>query len=156
MDFRFLRVLEILKEWISVAVDLVTVLVAILTFLRARQVGGWKAFGLGPAPQGDAETTAENIKRLIAEAVPGASPESKQYLLLKEYHAQGIAQSKISFWFSLVFATLGFAVIVSGLLAFQSDKDFSKQAGSFVPIIAGTIIDASQVCFSFSRTKRGS
>ena len=46
MDFRFLRVLELLKEWISVAVALVTVLVAILTFLRARQVGGWKAFGL--------------------------------------------------------------------------------------------------------------
>ena len=30
----------------------------------------------------------------------------KQYLLLREYHAQGLAQSKISFWFSLIFAAL--------------------------------------------------
>ena len=97
--------------------------------------------------------THEDIKRLIAEAVPEASPEDKQYLLLREYPAQGIAQSKISFWFSLVFAALGFGVIVSGLLALQADKEISKQAGSFIDMLAGTIIDSVSALFFVQSNK---
>jgi hypothetical protein len=134
-----------LRDWISAFVGLITAGVAVLTFLRARKLGGWKAFSSGTSP--DLEAEAEKIKRLVTEALPEATPESRQYLLLREYHAQGIAQSKISFWFSLVFAALGFGVIVSGLLTLQADKEFSKQAGSFVTMLAGTIIDAVSALF---------
>lgn len=117
----------LLKDWVPIFAGILTVFVAVLTFLRARKLGGWKAFGLGSVPESDAETT-KHLRQLIAEAAPGASPESKQYLLLKEYHSQGIAQSKISFWFSLIFATPRFAVIISGILSFQADRELSKQA----------------------------
>jgi hypothetical protein len=40
-----------------------------------------------------------------------ANPTEKQFLLLSEHHAQGLAQSRISFWFSLISATVGFIVI---------------------------------------------
>ena len=129
-----------LRDWASAFVGLLTAGVAVLTFLRARKLGGWQAFSVS-ASQGDFETPAESIKRFVTEA-PDATPENRQYLLLREYHAQRITQSKISFWFSLVFAALGFAVIVSGLLTLQADKEFSKQAGIFVTMLAGTVIDA--------------
>jgi hypothetical protein len=75
------------------------------------------------------------------------SPEDKQYALLKEYHSQGLAQSRTSFWFSLIFAALGFAVILIGLISLQADKGFSKQSGSFISLMAGTIIDAVSALF---------
>lgn len=140
-----------IRDWLSVVVGIITAAVAILTFLRARKMGGWQAFGIG-TPQHQ-ESAHEDIKRFIAEAAPEASPENKQYLLLREYHSQGIAQSKISFWFSLVFAALGFAVIVSGLLSFQADKEFSKQAGSFINLLAGTIIDSVSALFFVQSNK---
>ena len=139
------------RDWLSAVVAVVTAVVAVFTLLRARKMGGWQASRLD-SPQHQ-ESTHEDIKRLIAEAVPEASPEDKQYLLLREYHAQGIAQSKISFWFSLVFAALGFGVIVSGLLALQADKEISKQAGSFIDMLAGTIIDSVPALFFVQSNK---
>ena len=79
----------LLKDWIGSLVGLMTAGVAVLTFLRARKLGGWKAFSSGTSQDLEAET--EKIKRLVAEALPGSTPESRQYLLLREYHAQGIA-----------------------------------------------------------------
>src|SRR5208283_5064696 len=139
------------RDWISAFVGLVTAAVAVLAFLRARKLGGWKAFSTATSP--GLESEAEEIKRLVTEAIPEATPENRQYLLLREYHAQGIAQSKISFWFSLVFAALGFGVIVSGLLTLQADKEFSKQAGSFITMVAGTIIDAVSALFFVQSNK---
>jgi hypothetical protein len=141
----------LIRDWVSVFVGIVTAVVAVLTFLRARKLGGWRAFGLG-ASRKDAEVT-ERLNDLITETAPNVSPENRQYLLLKEYHSQGIAQSKISFWFSLIFATLGFAVIISGVLAFQADKEFSKQAASFITLIAGAIIDAVSGLFFVQSNK---
>jgi len=118
----------------------------------ARPETWWLArFGLGSSP--DVEVTTEELKKSISEAAPDVSPENKQYLLLKEYHAQGLAQSKVSFWFSLVFAALGFGVIVMGLLTLQSDKEFPKQAASFITMMAGTIIDAVSALFFVQSNK---
>lgn len=43
-------------------------------------------------------------------------PSERQYRLLRAYHTQSLAQSRTSMWFSLVFAALGFAVIVTAIL----------------------------------------
>lgn len=140
-----------LRDWLSVLVALITAFVTVLTFLRARKLGGWKAFSSDPSAEIEAET--EKFKQLVKEGLPEGTPESRQYLLLREYHAQGIAQSKISFWFSLVFAAIGFGVIVMGLLTLQADKEFSKQAGSLVTMLAGTIIDAVSALFFVQSNK---
>lgn len=76
-----------------------------------------------------------------------ADPEERQYLLLKEYHSQGLAQSMISFWFSLAFASIGFLVIVMGLVKIDYKLPISKQTANFIPIMSGTIIDAVSALF---------
>src|SRR5689334_13041225 len=49
------------------------------------------------------------IREKIAEDIKAGS--SPQNALMQEYPTQGLSQSRISFWFSLVFASLGFAII---------------------------------------------
>src|ERR1043166_127330 len=55
---------------------------------------------------------ADEIRERLDVAAPNDDASARQYALLKEYHAQGLAQSKVSFWFSLIFAALGFSVII--------------------------------------------
>jgi hypothetical protein len=62
---------------------------------------------------------------------------------LAAYYAQVLAQSKVSFWFSLVFASLGFLVIVVAAFRFTPDS-----AGAAVAqIVAGSIMDAVAALF---------
>ena len=81
------------------------------------------------------------------------------FALLREYHAQGLAQAKVSFWFSLVFASIGFAIIATGLgITFLGPED---KNGSFimtvakpsVALISGTIIDAVAALFFVQSNK---
>jgi hypothetical protein len=91
-----------------------------------------------------------------AGAIPDAVPRpqelsQQQYILLREYHAQGLAQSKISFWFSLIFASLGFSVIMLGVGLFLSqDASQMSIAAAQKPaftLISGTVIDAVAALF---------
>ncbi len=59
-----------------------------------------------------------------------------------EYHRQSIAQARISFWFSLVFASLGFLIIATSVVTY-SDKT------GYLGIVAGTIIDAIAALFFY-------
>lgn len=80
-------------------------------------------------------------------------PEQRQYLLLKQYHSQGLAQSRISFWFSLIFASLGFAVIIIAILTMDKDLKFTEQGRTFITLTAGTIIDAVAALFFVQSNK---
>jgi hypothetical protein len=71
----------------------------------------------------------------------------RQYALLKEYYAQGLAQSKISFWFSLIFAALGFGVIITALLTIDRGASITQQGQSIAALVAGTIIDSVSALF---------
>lgn len=92
-------------------------------------------------------TEVEDIRQRL-EGSRDADRGSQQYLLLKEYHAQGLAQSRMSFWFSLIFASIGFAVIALSIVIFlQQSRDASAgwldTAGKPIfALVAGTIIDA--------------
>ncbi len=129
----------------AVVVGFVSVVIAILVFLRLSKLK--EHFGR------DIEGEVENVKRIILETVPGASSADKQYLLLREYHAQGLAQSKISFWFSLIFASLGFAVIVIAILTMEKGVQLTQQGRSFITLIAGTIIDVVSALFFVQSNK---
>jgi TRADD-N domain-containing protein len=89
----------------------------------------------------------ETIRRRLENATD-FDKGSQQYVLLKEYHSQGLAQSRMSFWFSLIFASIGFAVIALSIGIFlQQSKDPSvgwlEGAGKPIfTLVAGTIIDA--------------
>jgi hypothetical protein len=66
------------------------------------------------------------------------SPEGEDdgFLLLREYHARVLAQSKVSFWFSMVFAALGFGLIVFAVLV------SGNEGQAAVSLIAGVVVNA--------------
>jgi hypothetical protein len=75
---------------------------------------------------------------------------SQGFALLKEYHAQGLAQSKISFWFSLVFASLGFVIIMVSVVKVLSSPsgDWYETIGKpSVTLVSGTVVSAVGALF---------
>ena len=62
---------------------------------------------------------------------------------LSEYYSQVLSQSKVSFWFSLIFASIGFTVILLGAFTFVEEKISS----SVVTMISGLIIDSISALF---------
>lgn len=93
----------------------------------------------------------EQVKeRILNDIRAGTSPQNA---LMQEYHAQGLSQSRISFWFSLVFASLGFAIIASSIIVFlqgnvNPTSGWLESAGKPIfTLVAGTIIDAVSALF---------
>lgn len=74
----------------------------------------------------------ENDSRISFEAIK-----------LSEYYSQVLSQSKISFWFSLIFASIGFTVILLGAFTFVQNNIGS----SVVTMISGVIIDSISALF---------
>lgn len=131
-----------LVSTIATVIGVVLASIAVYSVVRGRS--GATARGL--------EAEVEDVRRRISE--PGdAQAADKQYLLLREYHAQGLAQSKISFWFSLVFAALGFAVIVSAIFTLQPGERLLDQGRTFISLVAGTVIDAVAALFFVQSNK---
>jgi hypothetical protein len=78
--------------------------------------------------------------------------EHGTYKVLAEYSAQGLAQSQTSFQASIVFASLGFLVIVTGVIVAIVRKDGAR-ADAIVPIIGGAIVDAVSALFFTINTR---
>jgi hypothetical protein len=74
--------------------------------------------------------------------------DDRNFALLRTYHSQGLAQSKISFWFSLVLGVAGFGLIVwAVVLMMRSGNALNAQGRATVPLIAGTITEAVSTLF---------
>lgn len=106
----------------------------------------------------DFDRTAGSDIRARLDSV-GAEAGFRQYALLKEYHAQGLAQSRISFWFSLTFASIGFSVIVLAVALFLQAPlvgGGGMLEGTGKPVftlVAGTVIDAVAALFFVQSNK---
>jgi hypothetical protein len=127
---------------------------AVLAYFRSR------AFQLGQITISGINREAEEIRERLDIPAPNDDASARQYALLKEYHAQGLAQSKVSFWFSLIFAALGFSVILVavGTLIFGGElrATSSVQSTATQPIfalVAGTIIEAVAALFFVQSNK---
>jgi len=95
--------------------------------------------------EGNNEKRTEKEKREI---------EEEKYALFLQYHSQGgLSQLKISFWFSLIFASIGFAVIINEILSIQKDVAVWNQGKAFISLISGTIIDAISALFFVQSNK---
>jgi len=128
-------------EPLSVAVAVLGVVVSLLAAIRA---GALKRVAFGPLSIEGAPEEVAKAKELIAslrerrgDAIPF---ETEQ---LANYYAQVLAQSKVSFWFSLVFASLGFLVIIAAALLYSQERTGSTIAS----FSAGAIIDAVAALF---------
>jgi len=131
---------EVLFPFFSVVIMLLALFVAYRKGLFSREA-------LGKKPK-------EPISIIVHGDVKGnigmSSAEIQKLALtaanVDEYHQQSISQSRISFWFSLVLATLGFVIIATSVFTF-SDK------ANYLGIVAGTIVDAVAALF-FHQTNR--
>jgi hypothetical protein len=73
-------------------------------------------------------------------AAAGGISGRDTYKILAKYSAQGLAQSQISFMVSIIFASLGFLVILGGVgVAIFANK---STATAVIPVISGAVVDA--------------
>jgi TRADD-N domain-containing protein len=135
-----------LKEIASYLVTGATVLTALAIFFVAIRSGVLRRLRLGfgsfefvvSAPErAQARALIESVTHPDREAVPF---ETEQ---LAQYYSQVLAQSKTSFWFSLIFASLGFAVIVIAGFMYSS----ATLGATVAQFFAGVIMDAVSALF---------
>jgi hypothetical protein len=100
---------------------------------------------------GDLDPRSEDLVRHIEEvirtetgAVARAAQDRSQSILTDEYHAQGLAQSKVAFLFSLVFASLGFLLIAASVVAVLTGADVGA---GVVTLVSGAVVEAVSVLF---------
>lgn len=67
---------------------------------------------------------------------------------LANYYNQALARAKVSFWFSLIFASVGFLVIIFAFVTHEAND----VAGTILKIISGTVIDAVSGLFFVQST----
>src|SRR3989338_6592543 len=102
-----------IKDLVAVIAAGIAGIVAILSIVGAMKAGVLRQLRIGSFEIKASPQEREDVRELVASiraATPGEIPFETQQLAL--YYAQILAQSKISFWFSLIFASIGFGVII--------------------------------------------
>lgn len=139
-------------DWPSIGAIVAAFVSIAIAFLLARG-GGVLRFGKLFLRFNPIEREAQQLNVELEGAFKGRDLSERQYVLLRQYHSQGLAQSKISFWFSLVFAALGFGVILLSIASANPQGKWTEQGRSFVTFAAGTIIDAVSALFFVQSNK---
>ena len=133
--------------------DLVPVLAALLTTLLVVATGFVTLLRQGrlressePGRIGRAE-----IERIRQEIIHAKAGEAIPFEIeqLAGYYSLTLGQARISFWFSLIFAAIGFLVIVGGAALYTE----SGIMAASVKIISGIVIDAVSALF-FVQSRR--
>lgn len=92
------------------------------------------------SPATETKTVAPSTSRQSA-------PVAHELALMRKYHAQGLAQSRLSFVLSMIFAGLGFAVIVFAIFSTDSSKPISSQSLPFASLVSSIVIEAVAALF---------
>lgn len=141
-------ILNILVSIFGILTSLIVILAALRFFIKNKK---------GEKTRLDPFTTFDNEIKRINKTLENDRDLSinagdKQFLLLKEYHAQGLAQSKVSFWFSVVFATIGFVIILMAILSALSNSK-GDSSGAVITLISGVVIEAVSALFFVQSNK---
>lgn len=105
--------------------------------------GAFRSGALTKIRMGSLEIAADNaetsrIRNTIEQSVTGKDDIPFEVEQLTNYYSQILSQSKVSFWFSLVFASLGFVAIVVAAFFYTSESSGTTIA----QFVAGTIMEA--------------
>ncbi len=105
------------------------------------------ALGLSlPKGGGEGRALLEEVALAVSERLPFESAQ------LAKYYAQVLGHARISFWFSLLFAALGFATIIIASIFYTNERN----GATIASFVAGIIIDAvSALFFVQSRMAQG-
>lgn len=121
---------------VSVAISVAVAFSAIVGALKAGILKKVRIAGLEfEAP------TKDSIEFKAALQKSSKTPEKEvpfEIEQLANYYSQILSQSKISFWFSLIFASLGFATIVVSAFLYSD----TNEAATIAQFTAGLIMDA--------------
>lgn len=144
------EILNTLLEFSDVGIASLGSIIALVTVIAAFRSGALRSIELGSLKIQASESDIQQAKEIISgvttsdtEKVPF---ETEQ---LANYYAQVLAQSKTSFWFSLVFASIGFLIII--LAAFMHAD--AESGSTIARFIAGGVVDAVAALF-FVQSKR--
>jgi hypothetical protein len=146
-------IIQVIGSTGTLLVAIVTIIVAVFSLFGQKR----SLFELKKTVEEDAEESKTG-KSVPEEKGNTASEKriilsERQYQLLRQYHSQGLEQSKISFWFSLIFAALGFVVIITATFTMESGVQLTAQGRAFITLLAGTIIDAVAALFFVQSNK---
>ena len=106
---------------------------------------------------GDGTNEKENLSKIKTKIEPKefhATNKEKAYdlrhfELIENYYSQALNQSKVSFWFSLTGASVGFCVIILSIILYQEDRN----GVALFSLISGVVIEAVSTLF-FTQTNR--
>jgi hypothetical protein len=136
--------MNLLSQGVEVTAALASILVALAIIVTAMRSGLLKRVRFGAFEIEATERERAQAKALVAAvARPGTEPVPFETEQLAQYYAQVLAQSKISFWFSLLFASLGFGVIVIAGFKYTS----TANGAAVAQFVAGIIMDAVAALF---------
>jgi len=119
-------------EIVAMASAVVAVLVTVVSALRS---GAIRYLRFGSIEIEGSITSAEIA---AFEEVPKSETRPFETHALASYYNQALSRATISFWFSLVFASIGFGVIIFAFFS-HSETDLT---GTIVKVASGTVIDA--------------
>jgi hypothetical protein len=135
-----------LPELLSVSVGVLTAIVAVVGTLRSGALARIRV-GNVEVEGADKEALAR-IQAEIAGARAG-DPIPFEIEQLASYYSVTLGQAKISFWFSLIFASIGFMVIIGAAFLYREGDTL----GASIKITSGLIIDAVAALF-FVQSRR--
>lgn len=145
-----------LENLVGVITAALAVLTAIASMAAAIKSGVLKSLKLGPLELETNERAARaerylraKVSEMSTEVKASASGLDFETEQLERYYSQILSQSKISFWFSLVFASLGFAVIVLAAVFHKPET----VGVTVTQVIAGVVMDAVSSLF-FIQSRR--
>lgn len=144
-------------EFVSIAIkDIIFPLVAIIaaavaTWIAVKRARSFRV-SIKPPPTETESSVLQQIRDALSEEDPQIRAKALELIEKRplevrggaltydtakfdEYHSQSLGQAQISFWFSLVFAAIGFLVIGASVFLY-------KEKTSYPGIVAGTIVEA--------------
>ena len=144
---------ELLKAFSGYSEAAITIFgffAVVLSIVGAFRSGALSELRIGRMAIKGREAEKQQVSDLIRSATSAGSEklpfETEQ---LANYYSQVLAQSKTSFWFSLVFASIGFFIIV--LAAFLHST--AETGSTIARFTAGGVVDAVAALF-FVQSKR--
>lgn len=138
------QMIETIGRFSDRAVILISFLAALFAIIGAIRSGMLKRVRFGSF-----EIVASEREKREAHALIGSLGGNTERLApfetgqLASYYAQVLVQSKISFWFSLIFASLGFLIIVVAAFMYSG----TDSGSTIARFIAGAVVDAVAALF---------
>jgi hypothetical protein len=130
---------EVTKQLFSSGAAIATLTAVVATFLGAvTSLLKTRSIGIEFSADG---ISLDGVR--ASEGVESRDVTPFETTALANYYNQALSRARISFWFSLLFASIGFGVIIFAFITHVS----SDLAGTIVKVSSGTIIDAVSALF---------